>query len=148
LNAMTIKAHKPSPLGFLVTDIARLMRRRFDQRISEYGFTQTQWRAILVLSANPGASQKAIAELLEIQPISLARLMDRMEAGGWVERHPDPNDRRAVKLFLTAKAAPILGIASECSKDVMATATKGMSKSQRQELLSLLVIVKDNLSDL
>jgi DNA-binding MarR family transcriptional regulator len=145
-TAVTIKPHKPTPLGFLVTDIARHIRRLFDRRLSSHGLTQVQWRAILAISNRPGSSQKTIAEVLEIQPITLTRLMDRMAKGGWVERRADPADRRAVRVYLTAKAEPVLSVAAECSAEVIDKACTGLSKQQEEELLALLTIVKENLA--
>ena len=144
---MSIKAHKPAPISFLIADISRQIRRRFDVRLSTYGLTQAQWRAILAISSNPGATQRTIAELLEIQPISLTRLMDRMERGGWVKRCPDPEDRRAVKLYLTPQAQPVLSVAAECSAELLEAACRGLDQSQQDQLLALLGTVKKNLSD-
>jgi DNA-binding MarR family transcriptional regulator len=95
-------------LGFLLTETARLIRRNFDRRVQPLGLTQTQWRAIAHLKHNEGIKQATLAEILEVQPITLARLIDRMERDGWVERRPDPNDRRAVQLFLTDKVEPVV----------------------------------------
>lgn len=142
---MRLQPHKPSPLGFLLADIARQMRKLFDQRISPYGLTQVQWRAILVLSKFPGATQKTIAEQLEIKPITLALLMDRMERGGWVERCRDPSDRRAVKLFLTEKSSPILSIAAEYFDEINTLACQGMGEEQVAHLIALLEQLKGNL---
>ena len=95
-------------LGFLVSDIARLLRRGMDRRLQSLGLTQAQWRAIVHLSRSEGMTQATLAESLEIQPITLTRLIDRMEAAGWVERRPDPTDRRARLIYLTDKAKPLL----------------------------------------
>ncbi len=100
----------PSPwtdrtLGFLVSDIARLLRRNMDRRLQSLGLTQAQWRAIVHLSRSEGMTQAMLAESLEIQPITLTRLIDRMESAGWVERRTHPLDRRAVQLYLDAAVA-------------------------------------------
>ena len=81
-------------LGLLIHDSARLMRRRFDARASAHGLSSAQWRLLVRVAKEPGIAQARIAELLEIEPISVSRLVDRMEDSGWIERRPDPADRR------------------------------------------------------
>src|SRR5207244_11408764 len=96
--------------GFLVHDIARLFARRFNQRALLFlGLTRAQCRTLGYLARNEGINQAGLADLLEIRPMTLVRQIDRMEEAGWIERHPDPADRRARRLYLTAKARPILG---------------------------------------
>ena len=79
-----------------------------DRRLQSLGLTQAQWRAIVHLSRSEGMTQATLAESLEIQPITLTRLIDRMESAGWVERRTHPLDRRAVQLYLTPQSQPIL----------------------------------------
>src|ERR1700688_2035352 len=95
--------------GFLVNDVARLFGRRFDLNGRRLGLTRAQCRTLGYLARNEGINQAGMADLLEIRPMTLARQIDRMEEAGWIERRPDPTDRRARRLFLTAKARPILG---------------------------------------
>ena len=132
-------------LGLLVHDVARLMRANFHRRVQPLGFTQAQWRALFHLSRNEGIKQVALAEILEVQPITLARLVDRLEEAGWAERRPDPDDRRAFQLYVTAKGQPVLeeirGLATETREEAM----KGMGRSDREHLLDLLTATKDNL---
>lgn len=108
---MAKKAPAPNPeanLGYLIHDVARLLRRNFNRRAQTLGLTQAQCRAILHLYRCEGIQQVALAELLEVQPITLARLLDKLEAAGLVERRRDPSDRRAFCLYLTPKAHPLL----------------------------------------
>src|SRR5882672_3339347 len=93
--------------GFLLHDIARLMRKRFDQRARGLGLTRAQWQVLAHLARHEGINQAGLAEILEIEPITLGRLVDRMADSGWLERRADPNDRRARLLYLTAKARPV-----------------------------------------
>ena len=130
----------------LVTDIARLLRRNFNRRVRDHGLTQTQWQAIAYLRRWGDINQAALAELMEIQPISLARLVDRLEAAGWVERHPDPSDRRAVRLHLTDKAAPILEEMRAASAAFHDEALAGLNPAERERVLDLLSRVKVNLT--
>src|SRR3546814_4821449 len=84
-------------LGFLLNDVSRLMRRNLNRRVQALGLTQSQWRALAYLSRQEGINQVTLADTLEVQPITLARLIDRLEAAGWVERRRHPSDRRAVR---------------------------------------------------
>lgn len=108
--------------GFLVSDVARLMRREFDARAKKLGVTRPQWRTLLVLQREQGVRQTALADKLEVEPISLCRMIDRLEESGLVERRRDPDDRRAWQLFLTAEAGPLLdqlhGIAGDIGAEV------------------------------
>ena len=95
-------------LGFLVHEVARLMRRSFDRRVQSLGLTQAQWRALVHLSRCEGMNQAALAEILEIQPITLTRLLDKLQQSGWIERRQDQADRRMFRLYLTELAKPLL----------------------------------------
>ena len=110
-------------LGVLISDVARLLRRNFDRRLQSLGLTQAQWRAIVHVSRTEGMNQVALAECLEAQPITVARLIDRMESAGWIERRNDPLDRRAVQLFLTPKCQPILEEIHARAAEMMSTAS-------------------------
>ena len=94
--------------GFLVNDVARLFGRRFDLNGHWLGLTRAQCRTLSYLARNEGINQAGLADLLEIRPMTLVRQVDRMEEAGWIERRPDPSDRRARRLFLTDKARPVL----------------------------------------
>lgn len=133
--------------GFLVHEIARLMRKNFDKRAKDLGLTQVQWRAIAYLSKNEGMKQVELAEMLEIQPISLARLIDRLAANGWVERRADPNDRRAQQLYLTPAAKPLLEQITSIAAETREYALQGLSKSEYKALIDALILIKANLLD-
>ena len=132
-------------LGLLMYDVARLMRANFHRRVQPLGFTQAQWRTLFHLARNEGVNQGALAEILEIQPITLARLIDRLEAAGWAERRPDPADRRAFQLFVTAKAQPLLEQIRELAAETREEAMQGLGQTEREHLLDLLSALKDNL---
>src|SRR5215472_19153878 len=95
-------------LGFLLKDVTRLYTRRFEERAQALSLTLPQCKALTYLARNEGVSQKRLAELIEIDPMSLVRILDRMETDGWVERRADPQDRRARSLWLTPQASPVL----------------------------------------
>jgi len=132
-------------LGFLIHDIARLLRRSFNRSVESLGLTQTQWRAIAQLSRNEGINQVTLADILEVQPISLARLLDRMQEAGIIERRPDPTDRRAVQLYLTPAAQPILEALRHRAAGVQEQAVGDISEEGFDRLIETLQILKRNL---
>jgi MarR family transcriptional regulator, transcriptional regulator for hemolysin len=91
-------------IGFLISDVARLMRTAFDRRVRRLGLTRSQWLVINRLYRRPGATQSELAEMLEVEKATAGRMVDRMEKKGWVARRPDATDRRVNRLFLTADA--------------------------------------------
>ncbi|HEX6994923.1 MAG TPA: MarR family transcriptional regulator [Gammaproteobacteria bacterium] len=123
------------------------MRRNFNRRAHALGLSQAQWRALAHLARNEGLKQSALAERLEVQPITLTRLIDRMEAAGWVERRPDPNDRRAVRLYLTTQAQPVLAEMQRAATGMLDEALRGLSVEDRLQLVDALCRIKRNLSD-
>ena len=133
--------------GFLLSDTARLLRKRFDERARQHGATRAQWKALLGISRNPGINQGALADRLEVEPITLCRLVDRMEEGGLVERRRDPNDRRAWQLFLTDKAGPVLEELHATGDELMGQALLGISDAQVEMMRGLLDQIRDNLGD-
>lgn len=132
--------------GFLLSDTARLLRKRFDERARQHGATRAQWKALLAISRNEGINQGTLADLLEVEPITLCRLVDRMEEGGLVERRRDPNDRRAWQLFLTDKAGPVLEELHATADELMGQALFGISEAQIVMMTGLLDQIRDNLS--
>ena len=132
-------------LGFLIHEVARLMRRSFDRRVQSLGLTQAQWRTLVHLSRSEGMNQAALAEILEIRPITLTRLLDKLQESGWIERRQDPVDRRSYRLYLTAQAQPLLTELEAASVATRAEATIGMNAATRRELIDLLCTMKENL---
>jgi len=134
-------------LGFLLHDAARLMRRRFEARASGLGLSSAQWRLLVRVTKDEGVAQARLAELLEIEPISVSRLIDRMEEGGWIERRSDAADRRVRMIFPTEKSreayAGVKGLAGEVYEQALA----GLSAEERRVLVKGLLNVIENLSD-
>ncbi|GAA0534603.1 DNA-binding MarR family transcriptional regulator [Rhizomicrobium palustre] len=95
-------------LPFVLHDVARLMRTRFDQYARQFGMTRAQCVTLMKLECRPGMSQTELAAILEVEPITVARLIDRLEASGFVERRPDPSDRRMHRLHLLPAATPLI----------------------------------------
>ncbi len=132
--------------GFLVSDVARLLRERFNDTARSLGLTLAQARSLLHLSRNEGISQVALARLLEIQPITLLRQLDRLEEAGLIERRPHPSDRRAQQLYLTPAAGHLLKEIGRLGRDLAARAFSGLSEAELQAIAAGLNRVKDNLS--
>jgi MarR family transcriptional regulator for hemolysin len=143
---MTPKSDLQRTTGFLITDVSHLLRRSFNRRVQDLGLTQAQWRAMAHLSRCEGMNQAALAEQLEVQPITLARLVDRMQVAGWIERRTDPGDRRAVRLYLTDKCQPILAEMHERAAKMFDEALDGVPATARKHLLEALCKMKQNLS--
>lgn len=135
-------------LGFLLGDVSRLVRKRFDMRANELGLTRSQWRVLARLRRREGINQKELAELLEIENITLTRHIDRLEAKDWVERRRDPNDRRAWNLYLNPKVQPILNEMRKLSTMTRKEALKGISGKESEMLIDLLLRIKANMLEL
>ncbi len=133
-------------IGFLIYEVSRLMRRDFDERVQPLGLTQVQWRAIAHISCLEGCRQAVLAELLEIKPITLTRLLDRLEESDWVVRRPDQKDRRAIRLYLSEKARPLLETMAEKSQQTRARAVAGIDEDQFVALFEALKKMKENLT--
>ena len=134
--------------GFLVHDVARLFGRRFNQRALLFlGLTRAQCKVLGYLARNEGINQAGLADLLEIKPMTLVRQIDRMEEDGWIERRPDPADRRARRLVLTEKARLILARILDLSNEVRTAAFAGLSEVEGRHLIDLLTRVHRNLSE-
>jgi DNA-binding MarR family transcriptional regulator len=132
--------------GFLLHDIARLMRKKFDQRARSLGLSRAQWQLLVHLSRHEGINQSGLAEILEIESITVGRLVDRMAEAGWVERRADPDDRRARLLFTTEKVAPVMERMRELAEATRNEALAGLSPTQRDALTDTLIQVRGNLS--
>ncbi|QDX24852.1 MarR family transcriptional regulator [Sphingomonas suaedae] len=133
------------PLGFLVADLARLLRRDFDLRAREIGVTNAQWRTLKTLARHEGSNQGALAELLEVEPITLARMLDRLEDAGLVERRRDPADRRAWRIHLTDAAQPLIGQLRDIADELVEDALAGISEADRAQMRRTLDRVRTNL---
>jgi MarR family transcriptional regulator, transcriptional regulator for hemolysin len=132
-------------LGFLLKDVSRLYTRRFEERAHGLALTLPQCKTLAYLSKNEGVSQKRLAELIEVDPMSLVRILDRMEADGWVQRRSDPDDRRARSLVLTENAKPILEHIWQLASETRAEALEGLSTDERTSLVDLLERLHENL---
>ena len=137
---------KQITIGFLLHDTARLMRRDFERRSKGTGLTRAQWAVLAHLARSEGSSQAALADILDIEPITLVRLLDRLEDAGWVERRPDPDDRRVRRLFLTETARPLMEQFEQLASETREASLAGLTPEERQQLVDLLMRVRGNLS--
>jgi MarR family transcriptional regulator, transcriptional regulator for hemolysin len=128
-------------------DGARMLRTYADQRARQFGISRSQWTVLMRLDRFEGLKQSELAEVLDLQPISLTRLLDRLAENGLIERRPDPNDRRANRLYLMPAARPLLIQLSELGEDVMGTVLDKMDEASRERLLKNLDAIKDNLRE-
>lgn len=133
-------------IGFLISDVSRLMRRRFDERARVIGVTRAQWRALTALSRHEGINQGGLADMIEVEPITLCRMVDRLEEAGHVERRRDPADRRAWKIYLTDRSRPLLDQLSAVADDLFAVALDGLDDDGREALTASLDLIRRNLS--
>jgi DNA-binding MarR family transcriptional regulator len=132
-------------LLFLLHDVARLIRVEADKRARIHGMTRAQWGILLRLESNPGLSQKEIADLLEVEPISVARLVDRLEAAGLVERRADAADRRIWRLHLRPAATSMLEKIGEQRQGLASFVTAGVTPAMRETMIEGLLRIKSNL---
>lgn len=132
-------------LGFLLHDVARLLRKRFEQNARDLGLTRAQWQVLAHLARNEGIHQGGLAEILELEPISLGRILDRLQAAGLVERRPHPKDRRVWLLFLRPKAHPVLERMRAIGAATRAEALAGVPEPEREQLMRTLSAMKENL---
>lgn len=133
-------------VAFLIGDVARLMRKRFDERARGVGATGAQWKALSALSRNQGINQGGLAELLEVEPITLTRMLDRLGDAGLIERRADPDDRRAWRIYLTDAAQPVLAKLREVADELIAATLAGLSEADRSALMGSLDTIRTNLS--
>jgi MarR family transcriptional regulator, transcriptional regulator for hemolysin len=135
-----------SNLGFLLHDVARLMRKRFEKHARGLGLTRSQWQALAYLSRNEGISQIGLADLLDVEPITLSRIIDRLVETGLVERIPHATDRRVWCLRLTDAARPKLEQVRELGETTRSETLAGVSELDRARLIRTLAAMRSNLS--
>jgi|SRR4051794_12555299 MarR family transcriptional regulator for hemolysin len=133
-------------LGFLLHDVARLMRKRFEQHARGFGLTRAQWQVLAYLARNEGISQTGLADLLDIEAITLSRILDRLADAGFVDRIPHATDRRVWRLRLTDAAKPKLKQVRELGEKTRTETLAGVSEGDRERLLKTLSAMKSNLS--
>jgi MarR family transcriptional regulator for hemolysin len=131
--------------AFMLNDVARMLRTYADQEAAQFGTTRAQWVVLARLDRSEGLKQSELAEVLDLQPISLTRLLDKLCESGLIERRADPIDRRAKRLFLTPAARPLLEKLGDLGEKLMGTALSGVDRESIQQMIEKLGLVKENL---
>ncbi|MCO4316830.1 MarR family transcriptional regulator [Phyllobacterium sp. 21LDTY02-6] len=134
-------------LGFLLHEVARLLRKRFEQRAKHLGLTRSQWQTLAYLAKNEGIHQAGLAEILEIEPITLVRILDKLEQRGFIERRKHPTDRRLWLLYLKDETRPLLASIRAIGDTTRAEALADISAEDREHLIRTLTQMKSNLID-
>lgn len=139
----------PQPIkrefAFTIMDVARLLKTYADQRARQFGISRAQWAVLIRIDRSEGLKQTELADMLDLQPITLTRLLDRLADNGLIERRSDPNDRRANRLYLMPAAKPLLDRLSDLGADMMEIVLDGLSATSIERMLKELSAVKDNL---
>jgi MarR family transcriptional regulator for hemolysin len=130
---------------FTISDVGRLLRTYADQKARLYGMTRAQWAVLLRLERREGLKQSELAEALDIQPITLTRLVDRLCTNGLIERRADPNDRRAKQLYLTPAARPLIEHILDHVEDLAGTVLDGIETKDVDLMLGKLGLARENL---
>jgi MarR family transcriptional regulator, transcriptional regulator for hemolysin len=131
--------------AFSLNDVARMLKTYADHKASQFGITRAQWVVLVRLDRFEGIKQSELAEMLDLQPITLTRLLDRLCDSELIERRADPNDRRAKRLYLTPAARPMLERLGDLGDELMATALQGVQREAIEKMVAQLAIVKENL---
>jgi MarR family transcriptional regulator for hemolysin len=137
----------PVDMNFLFTlgELQRLMRIYADKQAARYGITRAQWAVLAKVERAEGLKQTELAELMEMQPITLTRLIDKLCENDWIERRGDATDRRVNRLYLRKSARPLLGKLSGLRSELTATALDGINPSDAHRLLAQLESIKENI---
>ena len=133
-------------LPFEIAETAHALRRAFDRRAATLGATRAQWKVLFRLTREPGLRQVELAEMLDIEPITLCRIVDRLEDAGWVERQRDPADRRAWRLFVTDKAKPLVAKLKGVAAEMMAQAFAGIPEAELEGVRDTLTKIRANIA--
>src|SRR5438270_12028059 len=131
--------------AFVLNDVARLLRTYADQRARRLGITRAQWAVMARLEHAEGLKQSELAGILDLQPITLTRLVDRLCANGLIERRADPSDRRAKRLYLTAQARPLMNRLADLGENMMATVLERLDAAKLDQMRANLSGVRDSL---
>jgi MarR family transcriptional regulator for hemolysin len=134
------------PIGYLIGDVSRMIRTVYDRRVEPLGLTRAQWRVMVRLNRLESCTQTELATELEIEKPTLGKLIERLEAKGWVERRADANDARSKLLYLTPAALPVLTEMSQLAEDVVEGIFAGLSREEADRLHGMLDHIKANLS--
>jgi MarR family transcriptional regulator, transcriptional regulator for hemolysin len=142
----TQDSQPPYPLGYLIHDVARLLRRRFEEEARIHGITLPQWRALAQIAKTDGISQVGLAGLIDTDPMTLSGILDRLEKRGLVERIADPGDSRAKLARITTEGAQLVNIARNVGREMFENAQTGVAEKDRQTMIEALRCIRSNLT--
>jgi MarR family transcriptional regulator, transcriptional regulator for hemolysin len=144
----TVKSRiaEKTAFGFLVNDVTRLMRKLFDRRAARFELTRAQWRALKRISHDEGLTQNDLAEYLEMEPIAVGRVIDRLQKADFIERRADPADRRVWRLHLTTKAHDVVDDMEQISDELFKQAQRGIAAADMKAMLEVFTRMKQNLT--
>ncbi|KAF1687322.1 MarR family transcriptional regulator [Pseudoxanthomonas broegbernensis] len=145
---MAPRPHPRESLGYLVADLGRLFGRVFDRRVAHLDLTRAQWRALKRLACAEGATQVELADQLDMEPIAVGRVIDRLQKAGFVERRADPADRRVWRLYLRPQSAQVTDEVEAVARLLRKDATAGIGSADLATTLSVLGRVRANLTQL
>jgi DNA-binding MarR family transcriptional regulator len=144
---VSMDTDRPDRIGFVMHDVARLIRQRFDARSRGLGVTRPQWRALLNLAREPGMTQAELAERVEVERITASRMVDRLMAAGFVERREDPADRRVWRLHLLPPARAIVDKLATIGAEIEAEALSHVTAEEARQLAASLARIRDGLRE-
>lgn len=133
-------------IGTMLAQVSRLIRRNFDARARQIGVTRPQWQVLSLLNHHAGINQGGLAEILEVEPITAGRMIDRLQEAGLVERRPDPADRRAWRLFLTERGSQQLDELRPFAREALTLALEGVEQAEIDRMMEVLVRMRVNLA--
>jgi len=131
--------------GFIIQDVARLLRTAFDRRVKSLGLTRSQGWVLNHLFRNNGVTQTELADILQVEKATLGRLLDRLEAKGWVRRENHADDRRAKRVFLTDEVEPALRAMRAAAAELRRDALSGLAADDQARFVDALLAIKANL---
>ena len=131
--------------GFLLNDVARLLRTTYDRRIRDLGLTRSQWWVLTHLYREEGVTQSELADVLEVEKASLGRLLDRLESKGWIRRENCTIDRRAKRVYLTDEVNPAMSELRAVAAGVRRDAMSGLDPEAQEQFVDTLLAIKANL---
>jgi MarR family transcriptional regulator for hemolysin len=135
-------------IGFLISDVARMMRASFDRRVRRIGLTRAQWLVLNLLYRRPGASQSELAEMLEVERATAGRMIDRLEKKNWLIRRPDATDRRINRLYLTPEATGIQAEMGRIAEELLDDAMAALADGEREMLAEMMERIKTQLQSM
>lgn len=135
-------------VGYLIADLSRLFGRVFDRRAAHLDLTRVQWRALKRIHNNEGLTQAALADVLDMEPIAVGRVIDRLHKAGFVERRADPKDRRCWRLFLSPQSTQVMDAIESVATSVREDCVAGVDPQELETTLKVLAQIRETLSQL